>query len=92
MLDNINIEEYKKQFTILILRFDKGHYKKHELDEMSDIEKYKTAVWDKRNCWIYKSDEYTDMVNHMKPMEKYVWMYIIFLPTEIYEHFWDNDK
>lgn len=72
----------KKDITILVLRFDKSHYDKNDLDNMSDIEKYQVASKENSNCWIYTASEYCDMINGFKPMEKYVWMYIISIPTE----------
>lgn len=71
-----------KDIIILVLRFDKSHYDKNDLDNMSDIEKYQAASRENSNCWIYTSSEYCDMINSSKPMEKYVWMYIISIPTE----------
>jgi len=74
---------------VLVLLFDKGHYKRSELDKMSNVEKYKVALLDKAKCVIYNVDEYVDMINSFKPMERYVWTYIITLPMEVYENFWD---
>lgn len=74
--------------TILVLHFDKGHYKRKDLDELSDVEKYKIAYFDNKNCWVYEADEYMEKVNGFEPMEKYVWMYIVAMPTDVYENFW----
>ena len=32
-----------KEFSIMVLLFDKGHFKRDELDNKSDIEKYELA-------------------------------------------------
>ena len=67
---------------IMVLLFDKGHYKRDDLNAKSDMEKYTIALWDKRRCWLYTADEYTDMLNNFKPIEKYVWTYIVVIPNE----------
>ena len=67
-----------KEFNIKVLLFDKGHFKRDELDSKSDIEKYELALkMDKICCWVYTADEYTEMLNNFKPVEKYVWTYIV---------------
>lgn len=69
---------------IYVLNFDKTRYKRCDIDELSDIEKYMIANNDKDQCWIYTAKEYTDNLNCFKPMEKYVWTYIVVLPMELY--------
>lgn len=72
-------------YKIVVLLFDKGHYRRNDLDDKSDFEKFTLASWDKRHCWQYAADEYTDMLNNFKPVEKYVWTYIVVIPEEEYE-------
>ncbi len=72
-----------KEFSIMVLLFDKGHFKRDELDNKSDIEKYELASkMIKVYSWIYTADEYTEMLNNFKPIEKYVWTYIVTIPKE----------
>lgn len=72
-----------KEFSIMVLLFDKGHFKRDELDSKSDIEKYELASkMDKVYSWIYTADKYTEMLNNFNPIEKYVWTYIVAIPNE----------
>ena len=43
---------------VFVLLFDKGHYKRSDLDTKTDVEKYKLAMSDKRQCFVYTSKEY----------------------------------
>lgn len=66
--------------TIMVLLFDKGHYKKNDIESKTDYEKYKMAVVDKRHCYVHTAEEYCDILNSFKPTETYVWTYIVLIP------------
>ena len=57
-------------------------YNRNELESKSDIEKYVIALNDIEHCKIRESNEYTKEVNDFKPMEKFVFTYIVTIPTE----------
>lgn len=72
----------KKETDIYVVTLDKGHYKKKDLEEMSDKEKFETALKDNKRCQVYTRYEYEDLINAFKPLEKYVWTYIVRVPCE----------
>lgn len=72
----------KKETDIYVVTFDKGHYRKAELEELSDEEKFETARRDKKRCYVHTKYEYEEIINSFKPLEKYVWTYIIRMPDK----------
>jgi len=68
--------------SVKVITFEKGSYNRNELESKSDIEKYTIALNDIDHCKIRESNEYTKEVNDFKPMEKFVFTYIVTIPTE----------
>ena len=68
--------------SVKVITFEKGSYNRNELENKSDIEKYMIALNDVEHCKIHESNEYTREMNDFKPMEKFVFTYIVTIPTE----------
>lgn len=83
-----NIKEVKPKgnicngISVKVITFEKGSYNRNELENKSDIEKYMIALNDAEHCKIRESNEYTKELNDFKPMEKFVFTYIVIIPTE----------
>lgn len=69
------MEENKRSKTF-VLTFDKRYYNRDFLERLTDLEKYKLAAID-NNCSVYSSEQYSNFLNDMKPMERYVFTYIV---------------
>ena len=69
-------------YDIFVVTFDKGHYKKHDLENMTDKELYDIARKDHKRCHVHTAREYENKLNSFEPLEKYVWTYIIRLKEE----------
>lgn len=68
--------------SVKVITFEKGSYNRNELESKTDIEKYMIALNDVKHCKIHESNEYTKEMNDFKPMEKFVFTYIVTIPTE----------
>lgn len=77
LIHDDNKSPTERNCGVFVLTFDKGHYRKHELDDMSIKELYETAQRDHKKCHIHTAEEYEYLLNSFKPLEKYVWTYII---------------
>ena len=78
--DNSTEDDFEP-FKIMVLLFDKGHYKRSEIELKTDKEKYMSAIGDRRHCWVHTAKEYMELLNGFKPIEKYVWTYIVVIPN-----------
>lgn len=67
----------RRNNTPIVLRFSKKGYERKELESLTDKEKYELACRDKDNCQIMSAYDYTKDLNDFKPMERYVYTYII---------------
>lgn len=72
-------ERISDRFSIKVLTFDKFKYKRNDIEGKTDIEKYKMALADTKNCKIREAHEYTKELNDFRPMERFVFTYIIIL-------------
>jgi hypothetical protein len=68
--------------SVKVITFERGSYDRNELESKSDIEKYMIAINDVEHCKIRESNEYAKEMNDFKPMEKFVFTYIVTIPTE----------
>ena len=59
----------RRDNTPIVLRFSKKGYERKELESLTD----------KENCQIMSAYDYTKDLNDFKPMERYVYTYIICL-------------
>lgn len=71
------IERKNKRNKTFVLTFHKICYDRQMIESLSEREKYELAISDKRGCCVYTSNEYTDLLNNHKPMETYVFTYIV---------------
>lgn len=62
---------------IFVVGFDKGYYRKNELDTKTDKELYEMAIEDKKHCVVRSADEFCDFFNGGHFHKEYVWDYII---------------
>ena len=64
-------------FKTFVLTFSKRYYDRNALDCLTDNMKYDMAINDRMNCTVYEAQEYTNLLNSFKPMDRCVFTYIV---------------
>lgn len=62
---------------IYILAFQKNKYNREEIESLDDVLKFNKAAIDSDNCKIMTASEYMKNLNDSKPMDRYVYTYIV---------------